>query len=162
MRDGGLCRCRRQPDGQTDLLRRGHRGARGPAQGLRASRRKRSPPRTCGAEVPRGASLVTKLRDGLAARRMSRIPPYLFAEIDKKVAAKRAAGVDVIALDIGDPDTPTPGHIVDAARDALPHVENQRYASYFGMPALRQAVAGWYKRCFHVRLAPAAEITPPP
>ena len=77
---------------------------------------------------------------------MSRIPPYLFAEIDKKVAAKRAAGVDVIALDIGDPDTPTPERIVAAAREALPHVENQRYASYFGMPALRRAVAGWYQR----------------
>ena len=50
---------------------------------------------------------------------MSRIPPYLFAEIDKKVAAKRAAGVDVIALDIGDPDTPTPEHIVRAAAEAL-------------------------------------------
>jgi LL-diaminopimelate aminotransferase len=103
---------------------------------------------------------VTQLRDGLAARRMSRIPPYLFAEIDKKVAAKRAAGVDVIALDIGDPDTPTPGHIVDAARDALPHVENQRYASYFGMPALRQAVAGWYKGRFDVDVDPDSEILP--
>lgn len=91
---------------------------------------------------------------------MSRIPPYLFAEIDKKVAAKRAAGVDVIALDIGDPDTPTPERIVAAAREALPHVENQRYASYFGMPALRRAVAGWYQRRFGVDLDPDTEILP--
>jgi LL-diaminopimelate aminotransferase len=103
---------------------------------------------------------VSQLREGLAARRMSRIPPYLFAEIDKKVAAKRAAGVDVIALDIGDPDTPTPEHIVAAAREALPHVENQRYASYFGMPALRRAVAGWYQRRFGVDLDPDTEILP--
>ncbi len=103
---------------------------------------------------------MRQLREGLAAQRMSRIPPYLFAEIDKKVAAKRAAGVDVIALDIGDPDTPTPEHIVNAAREALPHVENQRYASYFGMPALRQAVAGWYQRRFNVDLDPDSEILP--
>ena len=91
---------------------------------------------------------------------MSRIPPYLFAEIDKKVAAKRAAGVDVIALDIGDPDTPTPEHILAAAADALPHVENHRYASYFGMPALRRAVGEWYRRRFGVELDPDNEILP--
>jgi LL-diaminopimelate aminotransferase len=96
----------------------------------------------------------------LAAKRMSRIPPYLFAEIDKKVAAKRAAGVDVIALDIGDPDTPTPAPIVEAAIDALRHGENHRYASYYGMPALREAIAGWYKRRFDVDLDPATEVLP--
>jgi LL-diaminopimelate aminotransferase len=103
---------------------------------------------------------LSQLRQNLAASRMSRIPPYLFAEIDKKVAAKRAAGVDVIALDIGDPDTPTPEHILAAAADALPHVENHRYASYFGMPALRRAVAGWYSRRFGVELDPDSEILP--
>ena len=96
----------------------------------------------------------------LAARRMSRIPPYLFAEIDKKVAARRSAGVDVIALDIGDPDTPTPASIVAAAIEALHHGENHRYASYFGMPALREAIAGWYKRRFNVDLDPATEVLP--
>jgi LL-diaminopimelate aminotransferase len=103
---------------------------------------------------------LSQLRQNLAASRMSRIPPYLFAEIDKKVAAKRAAGVDVIALDIGDPDTPTPEHILAAAADALPHVENHRYASYFGMPALRRAVGGWYRRRFGVELDPDNEILP--
>ncbi len=103
---------------------------------------------------------MSQLRQNLAASRMSRIPPYLFAEIDKKVAAKRAAGVDVIALDIGDPDTPTPEHILAAAADALPHLENHRYASYFGMPALRRAVAGWYSRRFGVELDPDSEILP--
>lgn len=103
---------------------------------------------------------MSRLGADLAARRMSRIPPYLFAEIDKKVAAKRAAGIDVIALDIGDPDTPTPGHIVDAAAEALPRVENQRYASYFGMPALRHAIAAWYQQRFGVDLDPDNEVLP--
>lgn len=91
---------------------------------------------------------------------MSRIPPYLFAEIDRKVAAKRAQGADVIALDIGDPDTATPAHIVAAAAEALPHVENHRYASYYGMPALRQAMADWYRARFGVELDPDAEVLP--
>ena len=103
---------------------------------------------------------MTLTAKNLAARRMSRIPPYLFAEIDKKVAAKRASGVDVIALDIGDPDTPTPEPIVAAAVEALRHGENHRYASYFGMPALREAIAGWYRRRFGVELDPATEVLP--
>jgi LL-diaminopimelate aminotransferase len=100
------------------------------------------------------------MRENLAARRMSRIPPYLFAEIDKKVAAKRAAGVDVIALDVGDPDTPTPQGIVAAAQDALRDGDNHRYASYYGMPTLRRAIAGWYQRRFGVKLDPDREILP--
>ncbi|GAC1331284.1 MAG: LL-diaminopimelate aminotransferase [Candidatus Dormibacteria bacterium] len=103
---------------------------------------------------------MTNTRESLAARRMARIPPYLFAEIDRKVAAKRAAGVDVIALDIGDPDTPTPEHIVRAAMEAVQKGENHRYASYFGMPALREAIAGWYQRRFDVTLDPASEVLP--
>jgi LL-diaminopimelate aminotransferase len=91
---------------------------------------------------------------------MARIPPYLFAEIDRKVAAKRASGVDVIALDIGDPDTPTPDAVVAAATEALKRGENHRYASYFGMPALREAIAGWYKRRFDVDLDPNLEVLP--
>jgi LL-diaminopimelate aminotransferase len=100
------------------------------------------------------------MRENLAARRMSRIPPYLFAEIDKKVAAKRAAGVDVIALDVGDPDTPTPERIVAAAEGALRDGDNHRYASYYGMPALRRAVAGWYRGRFGVDLDPDSEVLP--
>jgi LL-diaminopimelate aminotransferase len=103
---------------------------------------------------------MSQMRENLAARRMARIPPYLFAEIDKKVAAKRAAGIDVIALDIGDPDTPTPQDIVAAAQDALRNGENHRYASYYGMPALRRAIAGWYQRRFRVELDPESEILP--
>ncbi|MHB8507750.1 MAG: LL-diaminopimelate aminotransferase [Candidatus Dormibacteria bacterium] len=103
---------------------------------------------------------MSELGAGLAASRLARIPPYLFAEIDKKVAAKRAAGIDVIALDIGDPDTATPEHIVAAAREALSRGENHRYASYYGMPELRRAVAGWYLHRFGVSLDPDTEVLP--
>jgi LL-diaminopimelate aminotransferase len=95
-----------------------------------------------------------------AAARMARIPPYLFAEIDRKVAQKRAAGVDVIALDIGDPDLPSPSSIVAAARTALDDPANHRYASYFGLRDLRVAMAEWYLQRFGVELDPDTEILP--
>jgi len=95
-----------------------------------------------------------------AAARMARIPPYLFAEIDRKVAEKRAAGVDVIALDIGDPDLPTPSPIVVAAKAALDDPANHRYASYFGLRDLRMAMAQWYRRRFGVELDPDTEVLP--
>jgi len=95
-----------------------------------------------------------------AARRMERIPPYLFAEIDRKVAAKRAAGVDVITLDIGDPDLPTPAFVVEAAAQALRDPANHRYPSYYGLRALRVAQAEWYRRRFGVELDPDAEVLP--
>lgn len=95
-----------------------------------------------------------------AAQRMARIPPYLFAEIDRKVAAKRAAGVDVITLDIGDPDLPTPDVVVSAAVQALHDPANHRYPSYYGLRALRVAQADWYRRRFGVELDPDAEVLP--
>ena len=97
---------------------------------------------------------------GRAAARMARIPPYLFAEIDRTVAAKRAAGVDVIALDIGDPDLPTPPAIVAAAAAAVRDPANHRYASYYGLPELRGAMAGWYARRIGVELDPDTEVLP--
>ena len=97
---------------------------------------------------------------GRAAGRMARIPPYLFAEIDDKVAAKRAAGVDVISLDIGDPDMPTPAPIVDAAVAAVHDPANHRYASYYGLRDLRAAMAEWYRRRFSVELDPDTEVLP--
>ena len=95
-----------------------------------------------------------------AAQRMARIPPYLFAEIDRKVAAKRAGGVDVITLDIGDPDMPTPDFIVDTALAAVRDSANHRYPSYYGLGSLRQAMAAWYRRRFGVELDPDAEVLP--
>ena len=94
------------------------------------------------------------------ARRIDAIPPYLFAEIDRKVAAKKAEGVDVISLGIGDPDTPTPAHIVAALQDAATDASTHQYPSYYGMPEFRRAVADWYQRRFGVGLDPGTEVQP--
>jgi LL-diaminopimelate aminotransferase len=92
------------------------------------------------------------------ARRIEALPPYLFAELDRKVAAKRSQGVDVISLGVGDPDLPTPPHIVDAMREAVRDPSTHRYPSYFGAPEFRSAVAAWYRRRFDVELDPETEV----
>lgn len=92
------------------------------------------------------------------AERLSRIPPYLFAEIDRLIEEKKKEGVDVISLGIGDPDTPTPPHIVQAMRKAIEKPEHHQYPSYAGMPAFRQAVADWYSKHYGVELEPTTEI----
>jgi LL-diaminopimelate aminotransferase len=92
------------------------------------------------------------------AKRVEALPPYLFAELDKKLSAKRAEGVDVISLGVGDPDLPTPDHIVDAMREAVTDPKTHQYPSYYGGPEFRQAVAGWYARRFGVELDPETEI----
>ena len=89
------------------------------------------------------------------ARRVQNLPPYLFAELDRKVAAKRAAGADVISLGVGDPDLPTPPHVVEALRQAAVDPATHRYPSYYGMPEFRDAIASWYRRRFGVSLDPA-------
>src|ERR1700680_2835897 len=94
------------------------------------------------------------------ARRLSRIPPYLFAEIDRKVQEKKKAGVDVISLGIGDPDLPTPRRIVSGLPEAGAYPDNHRYPSYFGLAELRGAIANWYQDRFGVELNPATEILP--
>jgi LL-diaminopimelate aminotransferase len=92
------------------------------------------------------------------ARRIEALPPYLFAELDRKVAAKRSQGVDVISLGVGDPDLPTPPHIVDAMREAVRDPSTHRYPSYVGAPEFRSAVAAWYRRRFDVELDPETEV----
>ncbi len=92
------------------------------------------------------------------ADRLRRLPPYLFAEIDRKKRDVRARGVDVIDLGIGDPDLPTPPHIVRALQAAAAKPEHHRYPSYEGMPAFRQAVARWYGGRFGVALDPETEV----
>ncbi|MFZ1060650.1 MAG: LL-diaminopimelate aminotransferase [Candidatus Rokuibacteriota bacterium] len=92
------------------------------------------------------------------AERLKRLPPYLFAEIDKKKREVRARGVDVIDLGIGDPDLPTPPHIIHALQKAAEDPANHRYPSYEGMLAYRQAVADWYAKRFNVRLDPEQEV----
>ncbi len=92
------------------------------------------------------------------AERIKRLPPYLFAELDRRIAQKRREGVDVISFGVGDPDMPTPGHIVKAACEAAKKPENHRYPSYEGMLAFREAVAERYRRDFNVELDPEREV----
>ena len=94
------------------------------------------------------------------SKRLDQIPPYLFAELERKVAAKRAAGVDVISLGIGDPDTPTYGEIVAAAQRALADPSTHQYPSNRGLPAFREAFAAFYARRFGVTLDPETEVMP--
>jgi LL-diaminopimelate aminotransferase len=94
------------------------------------------------------------------AKRIETLPPYLFAEIDRKIAAKRAAGVDVISFGVGDPDSPTPAHVVDAMREAAADRSTHQYPSYFGLPEFRRSIAAWYGRRFGVTLDPDTEVLP--
>ena len=96
----------------------------------------------------------------VGARRLGLIPPYLFAEIDRKVQEKKRAGVDVISLGIGDPDLPTPKRIVSVLQEAAADPQNHRYPSYFGLAELRESIAGWYRSRFGVDLDPHTEILP--
>ncbi len=95
-----------------------------------------------------------------SSRRLERIPPYLFAELERKVAAKRAAGVDVISLGIGDPDTPTYPPIVAAAQRAVADPSTHTYPSNRGLTAFREAVSAFYRRRFGVELDPETEVMP--
>jgi LL-diaminopimelate aminotransferase len=92
--------------------------------------------------------------------RLERLPPYLFAELERKVSEKKAAGVDVISLGIGDPDTPTPPPVIDALAAGAGDASTHRYPSNRGRPELRDAFARFYDRRFGVALDPAAEIVP--
>jgi LL-diaminopimelate aminotransferase len=90
--------------------------------------------------------------------RLDLIPPYMFAELERKVRAKRAAGVDVISLGIGDPDTPTYPPIVAAAQNAVADPSTHTYPSNRGRAEFREAVAAFYERRFGVTLDPDTEV----
>jgi LL-diaminopimelate aminotransferase len=92
------------------------------------------------------------------AKRIDNLPPYLFAEIDRKKALKTAQGIDVISLGIGDPDTPTPDHIVAAMIEATKNPANHQYPSYVGAPRYREACSEWMKRRFGVEVDPNTEV----
>jgi LL-diaminopimelate aminotransferase len=92
------------------------------------------------------------------ADRIKNLPPYLFAAIDKAKQEARARGVDVIDLSVGDPDLPTPAHIVEALKQAAEDTSNHQYPSYEGKLTFRKAVADWYKRTFNVDLDPRNEV----
>lgn len=94
------------------------------------------------------------------SRRMERLKPYLFVEINKKIAEKKAKGEKVISFAIGDPDIPTPSHIIDRLCQTARDPANHRYPETTGLPELCQTIAGWYQRRFGVTLDPETEVLP--
>jgi LL-diaminopimelate aminotransferase len=92
--------------------------------------------------------------------RLDRLPPYLFAELERKIREKKAAGVDVISLGIGDPDTPTPQPVIDALAQAARDPGTHQYPANRGRPELREAFARFYARRFGVTLDAETEIVP--
>ncbi len=92
------------------------------------------------------------------AERIRKLPPYLFARIEQKVAEAKEKGVDIISLGIGDPDKPTPSHVVEALREAALDSSNHQYPSSVGMLTYRQSVADFYKRRFDVDLDPRTQV----
>ncbi len=92
--------------------------------------------------------------------KLDKLPPYLFAEIDKAKRQAKAEGRDIIDLGIGDPDLPTPDFIISALCEAVKDPANHRYAMDQGLPELRQEIAKWYLRKFGVQLDPETEILP--
>src|SRR3954451_650598 len=94
------------------------------------------------------------------SKRLERLPPYLFAELERKVREKKAAGIDVISLGIGDPDMPTFEPIVQEAQRAVADPSTHQYPSNRGRDEFREAVAGFYARRFGVTLDPETEVMP--
>jgi len=92
------------------------------------------------------------------SERIKKLPPYLFVEIDRKKKAAAERGVDIISLGVGDPDTPTPKHIVEAMKKAVAKPEHHHYPFGAGIMKFRQAVSDWYKDRFNVDLNPENEI----
>jgi len=94
------------------------------------------------------------------SRRMDNLAPYLFAELERKIAEKRKQGVDVISLGIGDPDLPTPAYIVEEMQRQVADPRNHRYPSNWGLPEFAEAAAGFYRRRFGVEIDPGTEFFP--
>jgi LL-diaminopimelate aminotransferase len=94
------------------------------------------------------------------SQRLEAIPPYMFAELERRIADKQAAGIDVISLGIGDPDHPTYPHVVEAMRAAVADPGTHRYPSNRGREEFRQAFAAFYERRFGVGINPESEVIP--
>ena len=94
------------------------------------------------------------------AKRIENLPPYFYVEINKKIAEKRAKGEDIITFAIGDPDMPTPPHIIDRLCQAAQDPANHRYPETEGLPEFRQAIARWYNKRFGVSLDANSEVLP--
>jgi LL-diaminopimelate aminotransferase len=96
----------------------------------------------------------------VGAARLRRLPPYLFAQLERKIADKRAEGVDIISLGIGDPDTPTPDLVVQAMREQVGRADTHQYPSNRGRASFREGIAAFYATRFGVELDPNTEIIP--
>jgi LL-diaminopimelate aminotransferase len=94
------------------------------------------------------------------SRRIENLPPYLFVEISKKIAEKKAKGEDVVSFAIGDPDIPTPAHIIERLCQAAKEPANHRYPESEGLPELRRAIAEWYQKRFGVSFDADTEVLP--
>jgi len=94
------------------------------------------------------------------SKRVEGLPPYLFVEISQKIAEKKARGEKVISFAIGDPDIPTPDHIIQRLCQAARDPANHRYPETYGLAEFRQAIAEWYEQRFAVILDPDAEVLP--
>jgi LL-diaminopimelate aminotransferase len=99
-------------------------------------------------------------KDMKFSARVENLPPYLFVQISKKIAAKKARGEEVISFGIGDPDIPTPAHIIDKLCASARDPANHRYPESEGLPELRKTIADWYLKRFRVALDPEKEVLP--
>src|SRR5688572_5901053 len=94
------------------------------------------------------------------SQRLEAIPPYMFAELERRIAEKKDAGIDVISLGIGDPDTPTYPHIVEALQAAAADPGTHQYPSNRGRAEFREAFARFYDSRFGVTIDPDREVIP--
>ena len=94
------------------------------------------------------------------SQRVENLPPYLFVEISRKIAERKAKGQDVVSFGIGDPDIPTPAHIIERLCKEAHVPANQRYPESEGLPELRKTIASWYQQRFGVTLDPEKEVAP--
>lgn len=108
--------------------------------------------------MKRNSHGVSVMTDFIEAERLKKLPPYLFKEIDRKKVDVKARGVDIIDLGVGDPDLPTPSHIIEALKKAVDKSVHHRYPSYSGMMEFKETVAQWYEGRFGVSLDPDTEV----
>jgi LL-diaminopimelate aminotransferase len=101
---------------------------------------------------------MQRYREMKLSRRVENLPPYLFVQISRKIAAKKARGEEVISFGIGDPDIPTPSHVIDELCRAAHDPVNHRYPESEGLPEYRKAVSQWYQKRFGVNLDSEKEI----
>ena len=107
-----------------------------------------------------GSSETEKRALTAPSRRLEAIPPYKFAELERRIAEKQEAGIDVISLGIGDPDEPTYPHVVKAMQEAVADPSTHSYPSNRGRPEFRDAFAGFYSDRFGVEIDPETEVIP--